>query len=63
MKIKSLLLIVVASVLFVSCSSSGWSCKKRYCNTQPSKTVIEQNDFNCIAAMEDFSENKELTCQ
>jgi len=68
MRTKILTLIVVTSLLFISCGSSGWSCKKRYCDLQPSKTTVDQNESNqnesnCVV-MEDFSETaNEVVCR
>jgi hypothetical protein len=41
MKKISLVLALTGVVFLTSCSSSGWSCKKRYCNAKQ-KNKIEQ---------------------
>ena len=40
MKTKFLFIVILA-ITFTSCSSSGWSCKKRYVNKSNSEKLLE----------------------
>lgn len=46
-------IVALISVVFISCGRRGWSCKKRYCTIEKTKTLIENDLYkqNCAVVV------------